>query len=502
MITSIRPARVTLTAICLAALVLPLSFTGGAVATPSIGRAFAATPTQLAWVTNAFMLSFGSLLMAAGTFADLYGRKRLFISGMSVFAGASLLLAGAPDLVWLDLLRGVQGIAAAAALASGSAALAQEFEGHARTQAFSLLGTTFGVGLAFGPLLSGLLIETLGWRGIFLFTGLLAVVSLVFAVPNMRESRNPQAQRLDTLGVMTFSGLLIAFTTAVILAPGYGWDNWTIHTLLGVSIVCAMAFVLVETRTQQPMLELRMFRLPRFVGVQILPIGTCYCYIVLIVLLPIRLIGVEGASPFQAGITMLALTAPMLIVPLIAASLTRWLHAGSLCALGFVMAAAGLAWMSNVNTHGQLIAAMLLTGAGTAIPWGLMDGMAISVAPKERAGMAAGVFNTTRVASEGVALAITMAVLSALVARHLSAGTTASAASNIAQHLVIGDLQHVGQIPLAQLRTAYASGFNTLLQLLAAFTLITAVIVYLFLGRQPAAAAAAHKECVTTSRAP
>ncbi|RUQ46516.1 MFS transporter, partial [Corynebacterium pseudodiphtheriticum] len=142
--TAAQGGYAILIAICLAALVLPMSFTGGAVATPSIGIAFAAHPTQMAWITNAFMLSFGSLLMAAGTLADLYGRKRLFLWGMALFATTSLLLAVAPDIFWLDVLRGVQGVAAAIALASGSAALAQEFDGHARTRAFSLLGTTFG----------------------------------------------------------------------------------------------------------------------------------------------------------------------------------------------------------------------------------------------------------------------------------------------------------------------------------------------------------------------
>ena len=156
-----------LAAICLAALVLPMSFTGGAVATPFIGQTFAAHPTQLAWITNAFMLSFGSLLMAAGTLADRYGRKRLFLWGMALFTGASLWLTVAPGMLWLDALRALQGVAAAIALASGCAALAQEFDGHARTRAFSLLGTTFGAGLAFGPLLSGLLIEQWSWRAIF-----------------------------------------------------------------------------------------------------------------------------------------------------------------------------------------------------------------------------------------------------------------------------------------------------------------------------------------------
>ncbi len=492
-----------LAAICLAALALPMSFTGGAVATPFIGRAFNASPTELAWITNAFLLSFGSLLMAAGTLADRYGRKRLFIGGMGLFALVSLLLAVAPDVLWLDLLRGAQGVSAAAALAGGSAALAQEFEGHARTRAFSVLGTTFGVGLAFGPLLAGALIEWLGWRGIFLFTAALALLSLIFAAPTLRESRNPDAQRLDVLGAVTFSGLLIAFTSAVILAPQQGWNSTLIHTLFGMAAVLAGVFVYVETHTQQPMLELRLFRFARFVGVQILPIGTCYCFIVLVVLLPIRFIGVEGDSAVQAGLKMLALSAPMLVVPMLAASLTRWVSAGRLCALGFLIAAAGLYGLSTLdaNAHGPIIAALLVLGLGTAVPWGLMDGLSISVVPRERAGMAAGIFNTTRVASEGVALAITLAVLGALVAHHLSVTSSLALApadlSRIAQHLVMGDLPFADQIPLAELRSAYLAGFNTLLQLLALFTLVTALIVYLFLGREVNAPAVAE-ECVTS----
>lgn len=482
-----------LAAICLAALVLPMSFTGGAVATPSIGQTFDASPTELAWITNAFMLSFGSLLMASGTLADLYGRKRLFMCGMALFASISILLTTASSILWLDALRAVQGIAAAAALSSGCAALAQEFEGHARTRAFSLLGTTFGVGLAFGPLVCGLLIEHLGWRAIFLTTALLAGLSLIFAVPKMRESRDPQAHRLDAPGVLTFTGLLVAFTTAVILAPGQGWTSPLIQYLLAAAALFLLLFILVEARASKPMLELRLFLFPRFVGVQVLPIGTCYCYIILIVLLPFRFIGVEGASAFQAGLIMLALSAPMLVVPLIAAALTRWLSAGVLCAIGFLIAAAGLYWLSmiKVGDQRQIIAAMLLTGVGTGLPWGLMDGLSISVIPKERAGMAAGIFNTTRVASEGVALAITVAILTALVAHQLTVGAAVKLSpadvSDIAQRLVVGDIGHAvtaaAQIPLEVLRSAYAEGFNTLLKILSVFTLSIAAVVFLFLGR-------------------
>ncbi|NWA85630.1 MFS transporter [Pseudomonas sp. D2002] len=478
-----------LAAVCLAALVLPMSFTGGAVATPFIGEAFAARPTQLAWITNAFMLSFGSLLMAAGTLADLYGRKRLFLWGMALFSAVSLLLAMAPGILWLDLLRGMQGVAAAIALSSGCAALAQEFDGHARTRAFSLLGTTFGAGLAFGPLLSGLLIEQWGWRAIFLATALLAGLSLLFAAPTMRESRDPNALRLDLAGMLTFSATLVALTTAVILAPERGWATATTYYLLGAAALFLLVFIVVEHRTSQPMLDLRLFRFPRFIGVQLLPIGTCYCYIVLIVLLPLRFIGVEGASAFEAGLMMLALSAPMLVVPILAATLTRWLSPGVLCAIGLLIAAVGLYGLSlaDVGQPLQTVAAMLIIGIGTGLPWGLMDGLAISVVPKERAGMAAGIFNTTRVASEGVALAITVAVLSALVAHHLPASAVQQG-STVAQQLVMGDTRHASaNIPLELLRTAYIAGFNTLLQGLAGLTVLTAAVVFTFLGRRDAA---------------
>ena len=367
-----------LAAICVAALVLPLSFTGGAVATPAIGKAFDAEPSSLTWITNAFMLSFGSLLMAAGTLSDIYGRKRLFTLGLALFVIVSILLASVYSIVWLDALRAVQGVAAAAALASGSAALAQEFEDQARTRAFSLLGTTFGLGLAFGPMVSGLLIEQFGWRSIFVSTAALAAISLLAALSRMRESFNPEAPKLDLPGVLAFSSMLALFTTAIILGPQAGWRSPLILGLFGGAALSLLAFVTIELRARQPMLELSLLKYPRFVGVQILPIGTCYCYIVLIVLLPFRLIGVEGIAPMQSGLIMLALSAPMLVVPLLAAWLTRWVSAGVLSAAGFLMAAAGLYLLAHaaIGDYQQLVLAMLVIGIGTGFPWGLMDGLA------------------------------------------------------------------------------------------------------------------------------
>jgi len=476
-----------LAAICLAALVLPLSFTGGAVATPAIGQAFNAAPSSLTWVTNAFMLSFGSLLMAAGTLADIYGRKRLFILGLTLFAAVSVLLASVVSIVWLDALRAVQGVAAAAALASGSAALAQEFDGHARTRAFSLLGTTFGLGLAFGPMVSGVLIEQFGWRSIFLTTAILAFIAVLAAASQMRESRNPEAQRLDLPGVLSFSSMLGLFTTAIILGPQAGWSSTLILGLFGAALLSLLAFVTIELRASQPMLELGLLKYPRFVGVQILPIGTCFSYIVLIVLLPFRLIGVEGITPLHSGVIMLALSAPMLVVPLLAAWLTRWVSAGTLSAVGFLIAAAGLYALAHtpIGDHLRLVLAMLVIGIGTGFPWGLMDGLAVSVVPKEQAGMAAGIFNTTRVAGEGVVLAITIALLTALVGQNLTTTDPSGNPQEMAQRLVMGDLSQVHNMDLGLLHAAYLHGFSSLVLVLIGFTVLSAGAAFFFLGVNP-----------------
>ena len=190
--------RWSLLAVCLAALALPLSFSAGAIAVPVLAATAQASPGTLAWVTNAFMLSFGSLLLAAGGLADRYGRRRLFLLGTGGFVAATLSVCLAPDLMWLDLARGLQGAAAAAALASGSAALAQAWRGEERACVFALLGTTFGAGLALGPLLTGALLQVLGWRSVFAAGGVLALAAFLLALRVLPESRG-ESRRLERL---------------------------------------------------------------------------------------------------------------------------------------------------------------------------------------------------------------------------------------------------------------------------------------------------------------
>lgn len=486
---------VVLAAVCMAALVLPLSFSGGAVATPAVARDLGESAIALNWITNAFMLAFGGSLMAAGSLADRFGRKRFFVVGVGAFAGLSVLIGLAPSVFALDLLRALQGLAAAAALSGGSAALAQEFDGHARTKAFSLLGTTFGLGLAFGPLIAGALIEAFGWRSAFLSSAAVGALALVFGAPRMRESRAPGAGASDWWGLITFSGTLTLFTFAVIQGPDSGWSSGEVIGLFLGALVMLAAFIAIETLVEQPMLDLSLFLYPRFVGVQTLPIATCYCYVVLLVLLPLRFIGVEGRSALDAGLLMLALSAPMLVVPFIAALSTRWFSAGLLSGVGLLVAAVGLFFLGRVDpTEGgrSAILPMLTIGVGAGLPWGLMDGLSVSVVPKERAGMATGIFSTTRVAGEGIALAVVTAILAALERTRLQALDIPATGSlnDAAQRLANGDLAEASRLlpglDPATLVRSYAASFQDLTYLLIAVTILSAVTAFALLRRRPA----------------
>jgi len=207
--------------------------------------------------------------------------------------------------------------------------------------------------------------------------------------------------------------------------------------------------------------------------------------VVLLILLPIRFIGVEGYSEIEAGLLMIALSAPMLVVPFAAGWLNRWFSAGKLASLGLVVAAGGLFWLS-CGSEGQAPLErawpLLVIGLGTGLPWGLMDGLSVSVVPKERAGMASGIFSTTRVAGEGIALALVVALLAGLLQHALGqVQVRGDSALLAARQLAGGDLAATAaalpEVARERLLALYTGAFSQLLQVLVVITLLSALVV-------------------------
>ncbi|WP_348626739.1 MFS transporter [Ensifer sp. 1H6] len=280
---------------------MPLTFTGPAVALPAISRTLGGSPLALNWVTNAFMLTFGSTLMAAGALADSYGRKRMFLGGLAAFGLFSLGLAFANDIVLFDILRALQGVGAAAAFSGGMASLAQEFEEGQRLRAFSVVGASFGVGLAFGPIASGLVVEALGWPAIFLLVVALAAFAFALGAVFLRETRDPNAGGLDWKGAVTFTLALAFLTFGILQLPEAGWSDPFVLAVLVAAVVFFFVFYRIERSVARPMLDLSLFKYPRFVGVQLLAAAPAYGFVVLLILLPVRFIGIEGMSEIAGG---------------------------------------------------------------------------------------------------------------------------------------------------------------------------------------------------------
>lgn len=483
--------RGALLAVCLAALALPLAFSAGAVVVPSLELGQGASPLALAWVTNAFMLTFGGLLLAAGALADRLGRRRVFLAGTAGFAAATACVCLAPDLLWLDIARGLQGVAAAAALASGTAALAQAWQGPGRARAFALLGTTFGAGLALGPLLAGVLLHVAGWRGVFASSGVLALLACLLGARMLRESHGDR-MRLDVAGMLVFSLMLASLTLALLWLGERGMGAPQVQIAFGACVLLAFLFAWIERRQATPLLDLSLFSQRAFVGVQLLPVATCFGYVVLLVVLPLQLLGVHRQGTGIVGLQMLALSAPLLVLPLLAARWAQRWGSTRLCSLGLLVCALGLWGLSRhaaAPVPMQWIPQLLLIGAGAALPWGLMDGLSVSVVPVQRAGMAAGMFGTVRVAGEGIALAAVTALLAGLIGRHLpSAGPQAIASASM--YLVTGDLDTaragLPQATVAELQQASGEALATLLRVLSVLTLVCAALLQLLLGRSEA----------------
>jgi MFS family permease len=458
------------------------------VALPALSRLAGASPSALNWVLNAYILSYGSAMMVAGSLTDLLGRRRVWLAGLSVFCLATLAIACASSVPLIGLLRFVQGLGGAAAFAAAMSSLSPLFQGAARNRVMSLLGTTFGVGLAFGPLAAGAMLAVADWPAIFHATAALGVLGLLLAGASVPRDPAHASGRLDWPGALTFSGALGLLTVALLLAPEHGWRSPAVIWPALAALLLFLAFVRIEKNTAQPLLDLSLFRQRRFVGVQVLAASPAFLFIVLVVMLPGRFIGVDGMAPLAAGRLMMALAAPLLLVPMLASMLLRWCSASLLCAAGLLLAALGLAWLAQAGAGAVSPWALLLIGTGIGLPWGLMDAMALDVVEAERAGMATGIFNTVRVSADGVALALAGAVLAGLVGISLADALPAGLPlAQAASRAALGDLHQAAQLlpgNLELLRASYDAAFRQLLLLLSALAVATALLLVHLLRKE------------------
>ncbi|MEV5574015.1 MFS transporter [Spirillospora sp. NPDC052269] len=488
-----RPSpAVTLTVVCGALLLIPITATGAAEATADVGRSLHTGLAASQWVVNAFFLTFASLMATTGSLADRIGRRRMFAGGLAVFTASMLVATLAPDIATLVGARLLAGAGAAAATTGGSALLAAAFpDGPSRARAFGVFGTVLGLGLAFGPVIAGVLVTGLGWRAFF-GAAAVALLPSLLAVPLLAESRQDASGPIDWTGAATFTLGLSAFTFALVEGPALGWTHGAVLGGFAACVLLLTAFGIVERRHPSPLVDLALLTRPRFVAISAMPFLLAFGFVALTIVLPPYLMATLHASASTAGLTLMLLTGPALVLPPLTGVLGRWLSQRTLLVLTLLLVAAGTALLALVPGGagaGSLAAPLLLIGTGFGISLAIMDGAAISAVEPARAGMAAGVFNTARISGEVIAVAVLGALLTTFTRSDLAGRYGDRTASDATSRLLQGDMTPPDGITptgYAEAAThAYAGALHNVLWALSALSLVGALVVARLLRPAP-----------------
>jgi EmrB/QacA subfamily drug resistance transporter len=420
----------TLIAVSVATFMLLLDITVVNVALPSIRDDLGASFSDLQWVVDAYALTLAALVLTAGSLADRLGRRRVFAIGLAIFSAASLLCALSPDPTFLNVSRALQGVGGAVMFAVSLALVAQEFPaGRERGTAMGIYGASIGVAVAVGPLVGGALTDAIGWQSIFYLNVPIGLAAIAVTYLKLRESRDPNATRIDWPGVASFSVALFLLVLALVRGNDEGWGSTLIVSLFAATAALLAAFVAIESRVREPMLPLELFKRPSFTGVQLAAFAVSASAFALFLYLTLYLQNYLGYTPLQAGLRYLPLTlVSFFAAPLSGALLSR-MPARVMMSGALAVSGVGLLLMSGVNAGSEwttLLGGFLVLGAGVGFLNPVIADVALSVVPKERSGMAAGINDTFRQVGVAVGVAIWGAIFigrGAAKVSELTAGT-------------------------------------------------------------------------------
>jgi EmrB/QacA subfamily drug resistance transporter len=373
-------------------------------------------------------------VLTAGSLADRLGRRRVFAIGLGIFSLASLLCALSPDPTFLNLARALQGVGGAIMFAVSLALVAQEFPaGPERGMAMGIYGATIGIAVAIGPLVGGLLTDGLGWQWVFLINVPIGVAAIAVTYLKLAESRDPNATRIDWAGLLTFSSALFLLVLGLVRGNDEGWGSPVIISLLAGAGVLLGAFAVIEQRVSEPMLPLSLFRRRAFTGVQLAAFAVSGSMFALFLYLTLYLQSYLGYSPIDAGLRYLPITlASFIVAPLAGMALAK-VQARWLMSAGLALTGVGLLLMGGLGVDSEwtaLLLGFIVSGIGVGLLNPVIADVALSVVPKERSGMAAGINDTFR----QVGIAVGIAAWGAIF---LGAG--ASKTQEVAGNAISGD---------------------------------------------------------------
>ena len=418
-----------------------LSFIDGSVVNvglPSIGRDLHAEAAALQWVINAYLLPLGALLLLGGAAGDRYGRRLLLTIGTGIFAAASLACAVAPGLPWLLAARAAQGVGAAILLPNSLAILGASFDGEAKGRAVGIWAAAGAVLGAIGPVLGGWLIDTVGWRAIFLINLPPALGAIVLAfVFIVRDSVDPKAPPLDLTGGVLATASLFAVTWGLTLGSGAsGWTPPAIAAVIG-GVALAVAFIWVEKRRgDHAMMPLRLFVSKTFAGLTVLTLMLYGALGALMVVVPYVLIGTAHYSGLKAGAALLPFAVVLAVVSPLMGGIAQRVGPRLPLSVGPIGVAAGFLLLLRIDAHAdywsEVFPAILTIAIGMSGAVAPLTTAVLSSVDKSHTGSASG-FNSAVARTAGmIATALLGGVLGASGAALLSGFHTAAIACAVA----------------------------------------------------------------------
>ncbi|WP_084792451.1 MFS transporter [Mycobacterium sp. E136] len=405
----------TLAAVALALFCVQIDYFAMNLAVPRMAVEFGSSATDLQWIVSVYMLALGAFMVPAGRIGDIFGRRRTLLAGVALFGAASVACAVAPTLGVLIAFRVAQGLGAALIFPVSVSVLTNAY-GVAR--AGRSIGLAYGIaalGNAAGPLVGGLLTDTVGWRWIFWLNVPLAAASLAIGARVVTESFDESApRRIDTAGLALISVGIGLFTLTFDRAPGWGWLSVSTVAAFAGSLLALAAFVVVETRVRWPLVDLSLVRNARFTILVVAGAVANIAYAVTIFLSTVFLQTVRGLDPLTAGLAFLGPSAGAAIGGVLAGRLGTRRSPAAVMGATTVAAALGLGAVALSRDWAPYLVALSVCGLTLGLVYAFTTVATQAVVRPERAGEAAGVTLTVLVSLAGVGVAVASTVLEML----------------------------------------------------------------------------------------
>jgi EmrB/QacA subfamily drug resistance transporter len=387
---------------------------------PKISLSFLAPLNGLVeWVIIAYLIVIASLLLILGRISDMVGQKLLWLLGLIIFTGSSILCGMAPTLLSLVIFRGLQGVGGAMIMAISPAMITRAFPITELGRAMGVLGLVVAAGTSAGPTVGGYITQTFSWRWIFYINVPLGIIGVIATLRLMGERLRPDwgKQRFDPLGAVLLSVCLLCLMLGLSFGQDLGWGSFTILGLFAVAVALLAAFIINEFHVTHPIVDFSLFR-NRLFSAAILSSFLCFLSLFTVVfLMPFYLEDLLALPPQEAGLLMTAVPLTIMVVAPVSGWLSDLFGSQVLSSLGMAVGCVGLWFLSHLTAHTShldIVWPLVVTGLGQALFQPPNNNAIMSSVPTQRLGIASSFLSTVRVLGQASSVALSGAIFTML----------------------------------------------------------------------------------------